>query len=486
MSSSVLSKIVMRAFRHDAMSSVPLTAWKRQSLNVYETHQRAFEVILELPILKTTLEGLSSTKNRNNVIAVLTKNRNNMIAELKSNLAFVPDTLPTYLPALQAWCHSFREFDEHTLGHALSRSEITYINKMCGTIMKFVVKANNHLGDLKFLMWLDSRTEENEQCFLKHSLDVNKAVRNLFYCVNDLYERLSPTVRNTALLRCVQFKDITETYKCFWEVCLESLDGLRLLGKDWGGLHERLSLWVSGLFEGPVALDEYLRWPESHTTDMKDSKQEIILNGFACILHYCGEYFVEQSDAIYRLICCLEIELKLLRTRRDIPDILRTHFQLLHARTRAALVKEDLFPRAMVLWSTDMFQCISDKWDIEANENVTPDPVVLLEQAMHTLEKLGKALVKERPRALAEHEARVAVMKMQAASTTNKAKEPSVVPILPLRAMATTATTQGQYPRACRDQESREDTRFPVQKALTHTVDRRTPQQDKQTPIKSR
>jgi len=64
-------------------------------------------------------------------------------------------------------------------------------------------------------------------------------------------------------------------------------------------------------------------------------------------------------------------------------------------------VKEDLFPRATVLWSTDMFKHVSDKWDIEANESVTPDPVVVLGEAMHTPENLGKVLVKERPRALA-------------------------------------------------------------------------------------
>jgi len=238
-----------------------------------------------------------------------------------------------------------------------------------------------------------------------------------------------------------------------------------------------------------MALDEYLRWPESHATDVKDSKQEVILNSFACILHYCGEYFVEQSYAIYGLTSSSEIELKLLRTRNNIWEPSRTHFQLLHAKTRSALVKEDLFPRAMVLWSTDMFKHVSDKWDVEANESITPDPVVVLGEAMHTLENLGKVLVKERPRALAEHEARVAVAKMQAAFTTKKpeAKEPSVVPILPLRSMATTATTQGQYTIGYAEIMSlAEDTPIPVQKALTQTIDRRTSQQYDKRPIKLR
>ena len=209
------------------------------------------------------------------------------------------------------------------------------------------------------------------------------------------------------------------------------------------------------MFEGPMALDEYLRWPELQAANVKDCKQQIILDSFACILHYCGEYFVEQFYVIYGLTSSVEIELKLSHTGNDIRDETRTYFRLLHTRTWATLVKEDLFPRAMVLWSKDMFQCVSDKWDIEANESITPERVVVLGQAMHTLEKLGKALIKERPRALAKHEARIAVAKRQAASTarTQMPEEPSVVPILPLRSIATTATTPGQYQGACRNPE---------------------------------
>ena len=162
MPSDGLPQVVVRAFQYNAMSSSFPSAWKMQSLRVYETHQRVFEVIFELSIVKMTIEGLSSTTNRNNELAVLTRNRNSMVADLKSSLAFVPDVLSTYLPVFQAWCHGFRDFDEHTLFAALSRSDVTSINKICVKIMKFVVKANNHLADFKFLMWLDSRTEENE------------------------------------------------------------------------------------------------------------------------------------------------------------------------------------------------------------------------------------------------------------------------------------------------------------------------------------
>jgi ABC-type molybdate transport system ATPase subunit len=102
----------------------------------------------------------------------------------------------------------------------------------------------------------------------------------------------------------------------------------------------------------------------------------------------------------------------------------------------------------MVLRSTDMYKSVSDESDRDENGYVTSTAIASLDQAVQTLELLGQELITERPRAQAEHQLRIAMAERNAVAIPRRPKELSVVPVLPLRSMATSATTQGQYQRA--------------------------------------
>jgi len=431
MMSSALSTVVMKALRRDTMASHTPPAWKVQSLHVYETHQHVVEVILELPELGKTIDDLN-----------LSSARDNVITDVKLNLAFVPRVLPTYLPVLQTWCHSFRECNEHTLGLALARSDIAYIDKTCEQVMTSVAKAHKHLHLLPIWTRNDAKDQFFEHESRKECMKVKKAVRKAFHHVDDVYEYLLAKMQNNVILTRVQFKDITEKYKYFWEACLLNLDGLRPLGEDWDTLHARFFLWGSGMFEGPMSLDKYLRWPESNAPGAEGFKQKIILNSFANILHYSGKCFAAQAYTSSRLMPCLEIELKALHIQSEIPDKLRTHLELVLVQTQTALVKEDLFNRVMLSWSTDMSSRVGG--DSATEEYVGTKPVESIGRSMHTLERLGNTLVMERPRALAKREAQMAAAKTKTEQASLRLVDRPVVPISPPRLMTTAAEMQGK------------------------------------------
>jgi len=281
MSSSALSKVVMKAFRRHSMSST--IAADMQSRHVFETHQRVFELILELPVLVAAVESLSSSDGPGH-----------LHEDLKMSLASIRDAPSTYLPVLQAWCHSLRYYDEKTFGAALAPSEIDTVDQSCNRSMKLIAKANIQLKILATWSWHGARTRGRLQKFIDHSFKANKSIRAVFHCVDELFVFLLAKVKDTTILQEVHFRSETEPYKHLWDACLDSLDELRSLSQDWDSLHMRLYLWGSGMFDGAMALDKYLRWPETHDPDAPGFKQEIIRSISACILYYSGKYFVNQ------------------------------------------------------------------------------------------------------------------------------------------------------------------------------------------------
>jgi len=178
----------------------------------------------------------------------------------------------------------------------------------------------------------------------------------------------------------------------------------------------------------------------------------------------------------YTITPWLEIELKALLKRNDIPDELRQSILRVLPKTQAAILKEELFYPVMLSWSTDMFERVSDESAEMVNGYLTP--VVIIGRTIQNLELLGNTLVRDRPFALARHEARLDELEAM-----GDANAMPISPTLTHNSM-TGAIPLGQLEEDDEVIKIMEIVPTSVRKALTRTNDRDLPASSNSSPSK--
>jgi len=182
-------------------------------------------------------------------------------SDLKRRLAFAFDILPGYLRTFKAWSNTLLTLDIEDLGTALNRSEFAGVNTKVTHSVQLIAKFHISLDGLrKWSSIPKTTTRALVSNSTKQSLRAYRIVQSVVARVEEVHRVLvdKKGVSELSLALKHQQRGI-KVYQYFWQTCMDTLHELRVVSKEWDNVHLRLFSRGCGLFEGPMALDLFLR-----------------------------------------------------------------------------------------------------------------------------------------------------------------------------------------------------------------------------------
>jgi len=120
----------------------------------------------------------------------------------------------------------------------------------------------------------------------KQSMRAYKLIQYVVALVDRLYGVLANKKAVSSLLKEPKHKE-TKIFQYFWQICMDTLYELKVVSEAWNNVRLRFLSWGRDVFEGPMALDLFLRWPENKD---RDTIRRNILGAFCEILFFSGKY----------------------------------------------------------------------------------------------------------------------------------------------------------------------------------------------------
>jgi len=210
-----------------------------------------------------------------------------IVADLKHTLGFAHGIVPTYLRILKAWSNTLCNSDIHDLGIALSVEEYTFVNKKSTQSLQLITEYHDSHHVLREWSLGPERNGPLISDYTKHIIKAYETVKSVVAWFGELQRALANKNDMLALASELKHKRGVKVFQYFWQTCMDTLHELKVVSTAWDNVHLGLFSWGCGLFEGPMALDLFLQWPENVVrVDVAGN----IADAFCEILFFGGQY----------------------------------------------------------------------------------------------------------------------------------------------------------------------------------------------------